>query len=328
MLRLMLAVLCIAVVAQAAWADIAPEPITKAQSLAPRLTTSVSMDREHVQVTLTENKAHVKATFWMRNSSKSPTTLDVGFPDQHPTFGEFGLSVANLKVTVDGAEQEYEAHDKTVDQPAWYVWQMTFGSEQKRVIVVEYDCKTFRGREDEFSEWTEDRARTLDMCEGRLPEDEAFKEHVKEWKKNDIQRHHVVRSLRAARDREFGYVMATGAAWHGPIGEAVIEVKLADDAAKCIELLSPGRASWQNDTITWRFHNIEPRTSTNIVIGYRQGTYRQLGLKPGIESILAVLKDESHEHWEAVAELAKRIGTIECLRARRLSAARADESAF
>jgi hypothetical protein len=325
--RLILALLCVAAVAQAALADIAPDPVTSAQSLTPRepdKATPVSMDAERVQVTLTENNAHVKAAFWMRNTSKSPTTLAVGFPDQDHLFAEkTGKSIANLKVTVDGVGQQYEFVDPTrqpdgrystkggQDWTAWHVWQMTFQGEQKRLVVVEYDCQTYRGDGDAPA-WTEAKQRDLDMYEGRLPETEEFKKRQPDPRKPGPQRHQIIGGLKAQRDREFRYVLATGAGWHGPIGKGLIEVTLADAAANCIESLNPRGASWQGNMITWRFEDLEPTKEHDIRIGYRQGSYYQLGLRPGLDSILAVLRNRSHKDWSAVAELAKRIGAVEC----------------
>jgi hypothetical protein len=339
MLRLMLAALCAAVVAQAALADIAPEPAAGGLSLAPRETTAVAMDAERVLVTLTENTAHVKAAFWMRNTSKAPTTLEVGFPDENGAYGPYEESekvLANMKVTVDGAAQAYRIYDPHIqpdgkwimkagqDHTCWYLWQMTFGPEQKRLVVVEYDCQTFPGKgyKEGAPVWNEVKARYLDMWEGRVPESEEFKKYkenaLAEFPKNIPKPHdkRIIAGLRNSRNRQFGYVLATGAGWHGPIGKGLIEVKLADDAANCIESLKgPGTASWQGDTITWTFTDLEPTADDNIAIGYRQGTYHALGLKPGIDNILAALKQRSHKNWSAASELAKRIGTKECVEA-------------
>jgi hypothetical protein len=320
MLRLTLVVLCAALVAQAAQADIAPNPVTKAQSLSPREATAVAMDAERVEVTLSENNAHVRAAFWLRNTSKSPTTLEVGFPDQDPPFDKYGVCISDLKVTVDGAEQAYETYEpgrerKSRDETGWYLWQMTFGPEQKQLVVVEYDCRTYRSWRGRVPEWTEAKARDLDMYEGRLPETEEFKKKRPRPGEAAPQRHQIISGLKAARDREFTYVLATGAGWHGPIGKGLIEVKLVDDAARCIESLNPHGASWQGDTITWTFSSLEPTEEHDIVIGYRQGTHHAIGLKPGIDNLLAALKQRSHEHWAEAVELAKRIGTKECLAA-------------
>lgn len=327
MLRLMLAVLCAAVVAQAAYGDAAPNPPIPGRSLAPREETSVSMDAEKVEVTLTENNAHVKATFWMRNTSDSATSLEVGFPGQVMPFESHGQAIANLKVTVDGAEQKYKTHDPTrradgsytytagEDMTAWFLWDMAFTAGQKRTIVVEYDCKTYASYDGKAPEWNETKARELDMYEGRLPEDAAFKKNDPPAPVTPKYARHA-HGLRTARDRQFNYIMATGAGWHGRIAQGLITVKLADGAARCIESLQgPGTVSWEGDTITWRFKNLEPKERHNVEIGYRQGAYRRLGLKPGIEGIMAVLRDKSHKHWRAVAVFAETIGAPELIRA-------------
>jgi len=326
MLRLTFIVLCVAVVAQVAQADIAPNPATKARSLAPKETTSVSMDRERVEVTLSENNGHVKATFWMRNTSKSPTTLEVGFPDQDHPFEKFGTCISNLKVTVDGVQQGYKPYDPTRqpdgryvykkggDQRGWYLWQTTFEGGQKRTIVVEYDCRTHKHWMGSSEAWTTADERELDMFEGRIKESDAFKKKHPAGSRTRVKGGYY---LRVKRDREFDYVLATGAGWHGPIGEAVIEVKLTDDAAKCVESLKPHGASWQKDTITWVFKDLEPTADHDISIRYRQGTYHKLGLKPGLNAVLAILQNNSHADWRAVAELATSIGTKECTEALR-----------
>jgi hypothetical protein len=110
-------------------------------------------------------------------------------------------------------------------------------------------------------------------------------------------------------------VLLVAAGWAGPIGKGLIQVKLADDAAQCVESLNPQGASWQGDTITWYFENLEPTADHNIVIRYRQGTHHALGLKPGIDSLLAALQQRSNKNWSEAVKLAQRIGTKECLHA-------------
>ncbi|MBN1918644.1 MAG: DUF4424 family protein [Verrucomicrobia bacterium] len=330
MFRLMLAALCAALIIPAAYADIAPDPAAKGQSLAPKDKTAVAMDAEKVEVTLSENSAHVRATFWMRNTAESSTTLEVGFPDQvRPFEEEEGLSLTNLKVTVDGAEQKTEPYDPTrkgpgtysftpgQDRTAWFLWTTTFGPEQKRTIVVEYDCRTFEARESEVPTWSKADELELDMYEGRVPESKEFgknKPAEDDW--GEIKVYGARQSaLQRKRNREFAYVLATGAGWSGPIGKGLIRVRLADEAAHCIEALNPHGASWQGDTITWTFEDLEPTAEHNIVIRYRQGTHHAIGLKPGIDNLLAALRQRNHKNWLAAVELAKHIGTVECLNA-------------
>ena len=330
MFRPILVALCAALavptayVGPAAYADIAPNPTTKAQSLTPKDKTSVSMDAEKVEVTLSENNARVKATFWMQNTAKESASLEVGFPDQDRPFEERGSAFTDLKVTVDGAEQKVEPYDPArqpdgsyryesgMDTTAWFLWKMTFGPEQKRKIVVEYDCKTYQTWSGDAPTWTKEDATELDMFEGRIAESDAFK---KKYPDGSMMRAKGAYGLKVKRDREFSYVLATGAGWAGPIGKGLIQVKLTDAAARCVESLNPRGATWQSDIISWSFENLEPTAADNIVIRYRQGTHRAISLKPGIDNLLAALKQRSNKHWSDAVELAKRIGTKECLEA-------------
>jgi hypothetical protein len=112
----------------------------------------------------------------------------------------------------------------------------------------------------------------------------------------------------------FHYWLRTGAPWKGRIEEAVVRVKLLGTARNSIWSLHPAGASWQDDTITWRFENIEPTRAHDIRIGCGGSNLRsEPTLSP--QEIGTILQDPTHEQWARAASRARSLGTVELLSA-------------
>lgn len=264
-----------------------PNPPGQARGIAPREETTVTMQRELVEVTLEGRRAHVKGTYWLVNTANMRETLRVGFPDvaniNPSALGRFAQesfaddlkrhrSIADLKVRVDRQQEEYEYEStdtKDIYPAGWFIWTMDFQPGQKRMVTVEYESTLG---------W-EDETRGLDEIYGI-----------------------------------FDYWLHTGARWKGPIEKATVKVRLVGKARDTILKLSPVGASWQGDTITWEFSRFEPTTAHDIRIRCG-GVTRALNPPMRVEGVLRILGDRSHPRWSHAAGRARDLGTVETLKA-------------
>lgn len=69
--------------------------------------------------------------------------------------------------------------------------------------------------------------------------------------------------------RTFRYVVATGASWRGPIGEATIRVIWSDDEVVPGSVQAhPEPAAWTGSSASWRFRELEPTSDQDIFFSY------------------------------------------------------------
>ena len=110
-------------------------------------------------------------------------------------------------------------------------------------------------------------------------------------------------------NRTFNFVMFPGDYWSGNIKQADIRINLADDAARQLRLLKPAYATWEKDTVEWQFKDIAPDDRYDIQAVYGPEVYKNMKLKPGKESVIAVLKDPEHPQHNSIQWMAFSIGT-------------------
>ncbi|MBO4500511.1 MAG: hypothetical protein J5732_09730 [Bacteroidaceae bacterium] len=74
---------------------------------------------------------------------------------------------------------------------------------------------------------------------------------------------------RAEVSRQYKYILETGAGWYGNIGQADINVTLADDVPiDHVELISPAGYRMEGRKLTWQLRDFEPDSSSNIVVRF------------------------------------------------------------
>jgi hypothetical protein len=223
--------------------DIAPEPVPRdAISLSPVVATPVAMEGEVVTIDVHPDHADVRARFTMRNTSRSETSLEVGFPgaarpgswtmdDKGVTINSWhGTTLQAFRATVDGKPVEAtckqppgteRAWETAGQYDRWYLWPMTFAGGQRREVVVSY------------------RVPTKDV--NYTPEG-------------------------ILKSRKFAYVLKTGAGWHGPIGSARVLVRSTALDPLSVTRAAPAPTRRTPKELEWSYRCFEPET--DIVVEY------------------------------------------------------------
>ncbi|MCE9581005.1 MAG: hypothetical protein K8T20_00660 [Planctomycetes bacterium] len=241
---IVLALVLLASCAAALRADISPEPLGGGVTPGPRgEKTDVAMTAEEVELGLSKDRLDVKVTFHLENLG-AETSLQVGFP--MTSIDE----LKDFKVEIDGKKEgpalvaappgkEPGGHDFSY----WLAWEMKFAPAEKKTVVVSYNVsaleRAFAVREESSSEWEE-----------------------------YLGGEDVETSL--ARRRTY-YILETGAPWKGPIGKAVVRLKLEGGlTAANLRELSPPPTSRNAAGAEWSFTDLEP--TENIEIAFCPAT--------------------------------------------------------
>lgn len=181
--------------AAAATADIAPEPLlTGGNAMAPRgKDIAVEMTWEEVDITPTAATNSVVAVFRLRNTADAAVALQVGFP----SYNEIPLR--DFQAEVDGKPQAATEEKERLNERrflAWMCWTMEFAAGQERTVKVSY----------------------------RVEMEHIFPHSEYADLPDDLQR--TIWPYRS------GYVLRTGAGWKGNIGKAVIRIHYGDEVKK------------------------------------------------------------------------------------------------
>jgi hypothetical protein len=224
-------------------ADIAPQP-EFGQSLASKTPTRVAMTEEEVTITLLPEKALVRAVFRLENTGEE-TALTVGFPDVvsggpvvEPGVGPWSFPrLRDFRAPVDG-------------KPVVHRWSRPEKAEDDRTDPprIEEDGP------DPVGNW--------------IVWDMTFAAAAKRTVTVDYwvpYRHAYVPKLLG--DRPFTYVLKTGAGWHGSIGKAVIDVRLAEGVTRK-HLASIAPAGWRETEkgLRWELTDLEPTEDVVILV--------------------------------------------------------------
>ncbi|MEK7465977.1 MAG: hypothetical protein AAB074_01065 [Planctomycetota bacterium] len=269
-LRLFL-LLCGAVAALPARADIGPKPSSEAPGLeatGDMKGIDVEMAAEHVALTLGRadrdawvDRLRVEATFEMKNTG-GDAALEEGFPiGPVKNMKGFEIEIDGAKVeptlvdrfegkVVPVTEAQADQYDETGRHDYWYVWEAKYPAGATRVHKVRYALELF-----------------------------AFSEY-----------------------RRASYLLSTGSRWKGPIGKAVVtfraEEPLTLDHVRSARPLHGGAR--REGMITWEFEKIEPTTEDDIDVQYH--------MKATWEEDLARLRKDAMKHWSAKKEVVWTLG--------------------
>jgi hypothetical protein len=289
MRRFALPALFTLVLAAPAAADIAPDP-EFGQSLAPRERTSVAMTAEQVTITLTPEKALVRAVFHLANQGAA-TKLEVGLPDvvspsswssNAPPEGVRRLMLREFRLLVDGSatearhrwlRQSESPFAESDSGPAaadrwlmagWLLFDMSFAPGQKREVEVSY----------------------------QVPYRPPYRPDL-------------------LGTRGFEYVLVTGAAWKGAIGTAVIDVLFAEGVTrKHLGAVSPAGSTETEDGIRWTLTDLEPTENIGIAVRkYADGAAAAEGYLAAAKS--AAEKGEPEREGHALASAAQCLEGLE-----------------
>jgi hypothetical protein len=113
-------------------------------------TPPITMEKEVVKATITNDKSYVDAVFYLRNTANKSVTLLVGFPDEasSPNDGDYAGRLEDFKVWVNGRLFSY-TNKKQIrrnkkpyegDYLLWKVWEMTFRPKERKIVRNTYKC--------------------------------------------------------------------------------------------------------------------------------------------------------------------------------------------
>lgn len=277
MIRLVSSIVAsVLVVAAAASADIAPDPLaTGGASLVPKagrvagegwgdqkghdVTDAVSLLWEEVDLYPSPEKNAVAAVFCLKNVAEKEVAMEVGFPDYSKTrLEDFAAEVDGHKVAVQIKNDAPEGPKRIFK--SWLCWSMTFPPGQEVVVKVSYWMKTGRV----FPQLYHDH----------LPEDLK----AKLW------------------PYESGYVIRTGAGWAGPIGKAVVRIHYSDAVAKPLTTLVAPKSGWRYDAKAnadvLTLEKFEPNASSDV-----QYTFRLCDTRQEVALLTEALKAKRLHPW-------------------------------
>ena len=258
-------------------ADIAPDPLSGGKNLAilGKEKTSVAMVDEVVKLRLSKDTCQVDVVFTMKNTGKTPETMEVGFPCNYRD------ELKNFKATVDDAAVNVSHKTETrlvkyldfkrEERTLWETWEMTFPPEKPIKIGVSYFTKL----KDDLG-WSLYQFPVAERLVALAPANERAA----------LEKQLV--------SRRIDYFLRTGSHWSGPIGRCRIEVTFVGMTADNVDLTRPfferERAMITSDKIVWDLKDYEPKRDVVLSI-----TPETTG-----KSTLALLEKAHKQHPQAV----------------------------
>jgi hypothetical protein len=216
------------------WADVAPNPLTTGGTTLARKSAKpvpVTMAWEEVDLYPSPEKNRVEAVFLLKNTGRAAVELTVGFPSY------YDVRLRDFAVTIDGKKHLAEVQKTGGTGPKriftyWLCWPMKFGPGAEHKVRVTYWCPT---------------GRPTSVLVSRTPTSVTYKS-VPRTLPDDLKA-----KLPPVGS---GYVLRTGAGWHGTIGKATIRLHYGDAIKKehATEVRPPD--GWKYD----------PRTDTDTLI--------------------------------------------------------------
>ena len=243
--------------------DVAPEPLFTGGATASARDakdTPVAMDWEEVDLMPTPEKNVVSATFLLRNTSDQATTLEVGFPSYNEIpMKDFVVEIDGQKAAAELKKQVSPAGPRKTITLEWMVWPMTFeGGAQKKIKVSYYvppnrdigwTVVTVRNGQ---SNWVTEKG--VNAANTSLPDE--VKQKVISY--------------------DSGYILRTGAGWHGNIGKAVIRLHYGELVRRDQFHFQSGAKGWNYDektnTDTLTLNDFKPDRSSDISYQFRIST--------------------------------------------------------
>jgi hypothetical protein len=182
-------------------ADIAPHPLSGGVTLGRNggATNHVAMVEEVVRLSVSETECRTTATFQMKNVTRGPVEMQVGFP-----FA-FEGDLVDFVAKVDGKPVDGIKDTPPVRRRQWKVWQMTFPADKTTTIEVSY-----RNQLQGIYSWT------VGLASGSV--DRTLLDRAGEAERAELEKRLVCRDVK--------YILETGRGWAGPIGRCRVEVTL------------------------------------------------------------------------------------------------------
>ena len=223
-------------------ADVAPDPLYKGMTPA-RKDSRVQMVSQDVMIHLDSDWCRVEADFILHNRSRSSAVMEVGFPtgyeDEVKDLRVF-RNGESVKVRSDVEHETWE-EDQSDTIYHWALWDMRFAPDERVSLRVAYSVKPRKNHDYLISRYRQHLPRIDEDFEGEasVPAE-------------------VDKVMAGMTSYSTGYVMVTGAGWHGPIEKAAVTF-IHPTGSGVIRWIDPAH----NFTVTpegiaWTFDFIEP----------------------------------------------------------------------
>jgi hypothetical protein len=200
--------------------------------------TTVRMESETVDITLSEKRVEVTAVFHFCNNGKA-AAIPMGYP-----LGVLETSLNDFKVFVEDKEvKDVRTQDKQAEN-------------SPRFEQSDSNAYRFEGP---YKQW-----KVIDV---QMGENEKKTVKVTYWVEPA-----KVKTAEIADASHYVYTLLTGATWKGKIDEAVVRVKLKDVKPAQVLQATPGRFEKSDNgaTYTWTFKDFKP--SENVEITFKPNT--------------------------------------------------------
>lgn len=257
-------------------ADVAPDPLYKGMTPA-RKDSRVQMVSQDVVIHLDSRWCRVEADFVLHNRSRSPAVMEVGFPTGYTD------EVQNLRVFRNGKEIEVRSdvehetwgEDQSDTIYHWALWGMRFAPDERVSLRVAYSVKPRMNHDYLISRYRQHLPRIEEDFEGKgsMPAE-------------------VERVVAGMTSYSTGYIMVTGAGWHGPIEKATVSFSHPKGSG-VIRWVDPA----DNFTVTpegiaWHFDFITPDFDVGVEFSGNATLDEEIAL---VREALAVTEGGRHE---------------------------------
>jgi hypothetical protein len=229
-------------------ADVAPDPLYKGMTPA-RKDSRVQMVSQNVAIDLGADWCRVEADFVLHNRSRSPASMEVGFPTGYKD------EVKDLRVFRNGEkvkirnDVEHETWEEDQEDTVyhWALWDMRFAPDERVSLRVAYSVKPRKNHDYLISRYRQHLPRIEKDFEGKGPMPAEVK-----------------RVMAGMTSYSTGYVMVTGAGWHGPIEKATVIIRHPEGPAALRWIDPPDHFTVMPEGITWHFTFIDPDFDVDV----------------------------------------------------------------
>lgn len=223
-------------------ADVAPDPLYKGMTPA-RKDSRVQMVSQSVAIDLGSDWCRVEADFILHNRSRSPASMEAGFPTGYKD------EVKDLRVYRNGEEIEVRndvehetwGEDQSDTVYHWALWGMRFAPDERVSLRVAYSVKPRKNHDYLISRYRQHLPRIEEDFEGKgsMPAE-------------------VKRVMAGMTSYSTGYIMVTGAGWHNAIDDAAVVIRHPKGPAALRWIDPPGNFTVTPEGIAWKFDFIDP----------------------------------------------------------------------
>lgn len=230
--------------------DIAPNPLSGGVNFYAK-TDKVEMSEETVTMNVSATRCKTHAIFHMKNLTKEPVSMDVGFPFAYPT------DLQEFRAKVNGKEIKNVAEKTAGKRQKWKVWTMTFPAGKTTKVEVDY--------------WNDLTAiyswvTGIDSVPKLLLSFTSYKMKPR-GKANEEEQKQYNELAQQLQHKEVRYILKTGAGWAGNIGKCKVIVKF--DGVTTDNLITqfpiqneeyqPRDPKVMSKEMTWELKDFEPK---------------------------------------------------------------------